>query len=331
MYFLGFLAAFGSWIVVALGALNETGGSGGLEKSLGDYVAVGIGMKSEGGERVSHGGRGTGVNRIATSTGSMLRMSSNATSYSNESTATAPTNATLGFSQCWDQWSTYWNLLPSFSTFRETACISTSEIMTYDTTIPYTISVEDVVPYTSTLVYTYTRVIDNNGFATSTYYQTETNVISNSRSSKGTTYTTGATAEYTYLETCDRAYSTTGSLPRPSCTLPSTAITQCEKSWDSWVSVQLAEGMRTSHKSLDPAPSCTQASLAEQSCSSLKDSFVSSSLDLSYFSKILPASISTGRHGDVIHWSGGYYSKSGGNETWKWPPKTAFFGPSCTL
>ncbi|KAF2166106.1 hypothetical protein M409DRAFT_55448 [Zasmidium cellare ATCC 36951] len=302
----------------------------GATHGIGDYVAAGIGIESTTttSSRIINATARSSPHTQALSTG---LSGSNDASVVQHRNATS-TQAILGLSQCWDQWSTYWDKLPSFSTHLETACVSTSEVMTYASTIFYTMTRADVTPYTSLTTWTGTATIDNNGFAVSTYYKIETWTIKNTRSAKGTTYTSAASVLYTYVETCDRAYSTTASARQPNCTLPSTSLPQCQTSWDSWLSTQLSpiEGTKTSNVSAGPAPSCTQASIAEKTCVSLKDAFVSSSLDLSYFSKILPSNITPdGRPEHHVHWSGGYYSWRAGD--WNWPPSTAFFAPSCTL
>lgn len=308
---------------------------------LGDFVALGLGLTTSTGTSTIEHLTTQGLASLSHNNGTLTADQTNVTSPSRNATLSGGTskNARLGLDQCWNSWTSYWSRLPTFAiqTSWEADLLYTDTIYTFSSARTETVTQRPVTPHTSTVTDTFTEVIDNNGFASSTYLREDVYTFTETQSIEASTYTTASSWTITYESSPYSTIWSTYPLPNaPNCSLPTTILSQCEEAWTSWVSLQLTrsvvDGTRTSYKTagFDAAPSCTQASIGGDYCQALKDSFISSSLPLNQFSKILPASITTGTDGaTVVHWSGGYYSY--GTETWAWPPSTAFFAPSCTL
>lgn len=243
-------------------------------------------------------------------------------------TSQAANTSSIALPQCWNSWVDYWEKLPNYGT--NTApeweiCQWTYAPTTVSVTTLSTFAWRDAVP--TTVVWTLTRVIDANGFAPSTQYIYDTYTLT--ESSKGTSGVSTLTWDYTETSSC---YATSTSKPwappTPNCTLPSTQLSQCQASWETWIDHQLTpsvvRGTRTSYIHDMIAPSCTQATAQSSLCTSLKDAYVSSDLDLAAFSRVLP---SINSYVPISH-SGGFWRT--GQDPWVWPT-SAFFAPGCTL
>jgi hypothetical protein len=243
-------------------------------------------------------------------------------------------NASIDLNQCWNSWSNYWEALPNYGTNeppRQESCLYTYAPTTVSQAMEMVETSYSKTPFTYT--YTRTDVVDNNGFATSTHVVTTTMVgLENDSDYPITTVT--RTDGWTYVQTSSCYTHVTPEAtgkPSPDCVLPTTRLSQCQASWDTWLDRQMAASKTQDNAASDldggaltTAPSCTQATVGDALCTSVKDAYVSSSLNLTAFSRVLPSIYSKVE----ISMSGGYY-RMGGDE-WKWP-STAYFGPSCTL
>jgi hypothetical protein len=301
---------------------------------LGDFIASGFGIARETGTDCvtcdpSSGSPITALQTAASSTHISITGSpwASNTTHTLEPTTSMASNSSVDLDQCWNSWSSYWAELPNYGTDTQPDfgfCLYTPAPMTFSQTTAMTVSWSDVLPTTE--MYTITKTIDAGGFAPSTQYSVSTYTISTTAT--GTTYTRTTTWEYTQDSSCYTTSTSDLSLPLlPKCTLPSTQLSQCQASWETWIDHQLTrsvvEGTETSYYQDSTAPSCTQATAGSALCTTLKDAYVSSSLDLQAFSRVLPSINSEA----YVTMSGGYYYW---NQTWNWP-STAYFAPGCTL
>lgn len=242
-------------------------------------------------------------------------------------------NSSIGLNQCWSSWSSFWGELPNYGT-NDPPRLQGSCLYTYaPTTMTQLLDMPDTswakTPTTST--YTRTDVIDNNGFATSQHVFVTT-VVGLENDYPVATTTSTYTQLYTQVSSCYTMVTPKGTLtPSPDCMLPTTQLSQCQASWETWLDRQMTasktqddEASTPDGAALTTAPSCTQATVGDALCTSLKDAYVSSSLNLTAFSRVLPSYYSKVE----ISMSGGYYRTP--NDEWHWP-STAYFGPGCTL
>lgn len=303
---------------------------------LGDFIAFGLGIAKETKTDCatcdpSGGQYTTSLHTTSFEPGPSTAVLTVNTTGATEPLITKASNSSVGLDQCWNSWSSYWDKLPNYGTHTWTApwiCQYTYAPTTMSHTSTVTESWPDQLP--TTVVYTITRTFEINGFAPSTQYAYNTYTVSGS--SKGTTYTSTTTWAYTQDSSCYSMSPPKETLaPPPNCTLPTTQLSQCQASWETWIDHQLTRsvvrGTETSYfqDSTDStAPSCMQATAGSALCTELKDAYVSSRLNLQGFSRVLPSIYSEA----FIDRSGGYYRTDDG--PWQWP-STAYFAPNCTL
>lgn len=298
---------------------------------LGDFVAQGLGIISN--SPSSSSTASTTSPAITTRPSAAVSTSAHNTTLSLASlTRSQAGNSSIGLDQCWNSWSSYWGELPNYGTnnppMQQGSCLYTNAPTTMTQLIDLPDTLWSMTPVTTT--YTRSDVIDNNGFATSTHIFVAT--LTGLESAVPTATTTSTfTQLFTQTSSCYTLVTPADTRsPSPSCALPTTRLSQCQASWETWLNRQVASKTQDGGASgldgfpMTTAPSCTQATVGDALCTSVKDAYVSSSLNLTAFSRVLPSIYSKVE----ISMSGGYYRWA--NEEWKWP-STAYFGPSCTL
>lgn len=166
-------------------------------RNLGDYIASGLGLASTAPSSSSLSsisnsstGIGTPTDKTAANATTTLPArlpQTNISSVSGTGAIFSNANTTVGLSQCWNSWVSYWSSLPDLGTNDgQTVCAWTYAPTTVEGTTTWTYS-QSALTSGEVVTQAYTNIIDDGGFAPST--QTVYDTYTQAGNVKGSTYT----------------------------------------------------------------------------------------------------------------------------------------------